>query len=198
MRVFSYVVTGDTGFAPNPFHGYCTLACCKPKIRLRAKVGDLVVGLSTRCEGIVYAMRIDRRLTFAEYWSDPAFATKRADWAGRTAVERAGDNIYEPVGNGDHRQAWSRHSNLDGTENPKMKRLDLSGQAVLVGQEFVYFGGTPHPLPRDLIFLTIGRNHRSRFSAREVATIEQWFAGQPRGVGGKPARWPVGDESWRG
>ena len=26
-------MTSDSGFAPNPFHGACTLACCKPKIR---------------------------------------------------------------------------------------------------------------------------------------------------------------------
>ena len=26
MRVFSYVVVSDSGFAPNPFHGTCTLA----------------------------------------------------------------------------------------------------------------------------------------------------------------------------
>lgn len=31
--VYEYVMTSDSGFAPNPFHGACTLACCKPKIR---------------------------------------------------------------------------------------------------------------------------------------------------------------------
>lgn len=31
--VYEYVMTSDSGFAPNPFHGTCTLACCKPKIR---------------------------------------------------------------------------------------------------------------------------------------------------------------------
>lgn len=33
MIVYEYVMTSDSGFAPNPFHGTCTLACCKPKIR---------------------------------------------------------------------------------------------------------------------------------------------------------------------
>jgi len=45
MSVFSYVVKNDGGFAPNPFHGSCTLACCKPKIRNVASAGDIVVGL---------------------------------------------------------------------------------------------------------------------------------------------------------
>ena len=31
--LFSYVVATDSGFAPNPFFGLCTLACCKPAIR---------------------------------------------------------------------------------------------------------------------------------------------------------------------
>lgn len=31
--LYSYVVATDSGFAPNPFFGVCTLACCKPAIR---------------------------------------------------------------------------------------------------------------------------------------------------------------------
>ena len=34
-RIYSYVVRYDSGFAPNPFYGYCTLATCKPDIRGR-------------------------------------------------------------------------------------------------------------------------------------------------------------------
>ncbi|WP_225761747.1 hypothetical protein [Acinetobacter sp. Marseille-P8610] len=33
MKIFSYVVSRDFGFAPNPFFNFCTLATCKPKIR---------------------------------------------------------------------------------------------------------------------------------------------------------------------
>lgn len=33
MRVFSYIVSKDFGHAPNPFHGVCILACCKPAVR---------------------------------------------------------------------------------------------------------------------------------------------------------------------
>lgn len=31
--LYSYTIKVDIGFAPNPFGGVCTLACCKPKIR---------------------------------------------------------------------------------------------------------------------------------------------------------------------
>ena len=49
MTLYSYIVTTDSGFAPNPFHGYLTLACCKPMIRRTVQVGDVVVGLSALC-----------------------------------------------------------------------------------------------------------------------------------------------------
>ena len=31
--LYAYIMTDDKGFAPNPFSGICTLACCKPAIR---------------------------------------------------------------------------------------------------------------------------------------------------------------------
>ena len=51
MKLYSYIVAHDGGFAPNPFWGYCTLANCKPKIRQTAKVGDWIVGLSSKPKG---------------------------------------------------------------------------------------------------------------------------------------------------
>lgn len=47
--VFSYVVVADTGFAPNPFFGLCTLACCKPQ--LRKGVGHRVLA-ATGCDDV--------------------------------------------------------------------------------------------------------------------------------------------------
>jgi len=44
-KLFSYVIREDTGLAPNPFYGVCTLNCCKPDIRRTAEVGDWVAGL---------------------------------------------------------------------------------------------------------------------------------------------------------
>lgn len=33
MKIYTYIMTDDYSFAPNPYFGLCTLACCKPKIR---------------------------------------------------------------------------------------------------------------------------------------------------------------------
>ena len=46
-RVYTYVLASDVGFAPNPFAGYCTVACCKPVIRRTARVGDWIVDLQS-------------------------------------------------------------------------------------------------------------------------------------------------------
>ena len=79
MTLYSYVVTVDTGFAPNPFHGVCTLACCKPDIRRTAKEGDYVVGLGPKHLGnrLVYAMQVTEIMDLDSYWNDERFRIKR-------------------------------------------------------------------------------------------------------------------------
>ena len=69
VTLISYVVASDTGLAPNPRNGVCTLAYCKPKVRLAAQEGDYVVGLSPASSGnrVVYAMRVTEKLPFAKY-----------------------------------------------------------------------------------------------------------------------------------
>lgn len=43
--LYAYSITRDFGFAPNPFHGICTLATCKPRIRKAANIGDWILGI---------------------------------------------------------------------------------------------------------------------------------------------------------
>ena len=66
IRLFSYKMTHDTGFAPNPFGGFMTLATCKPKIRECKKIGDWIAGFTSGQlndefvgkEKLVYLMQI--------------------------------------------------------------------------------------------------------------------------------------------
>lgn len=37
-KLYSYIIQSDTGFAPNPYFGICTLACCKSS--MRRNIGD--------------------------------------------------------------------------------------------------------------------------------------------------------------
>lgn len=196
-RVFSYVVVVDAGFAPNPFHGWCTLACCKPQIRRVAKVGDLVVGLSRRCESLVYMLAVEERLTFEQYWTDSRFRKKKPNWHGSRIVERCGDNIYEPDGHGGFRQIRSGHWDHESdSENEYNKQHDTSGGAVLAGRDFVYFGASGPAVPDELAFLFVTRGHRCRFTPGQVALVRDYFKQLPRGMQGRPARWPEADASW--
>lgn len=196
LRVYSYVVAHDSGFAPNPFHGMCTLACCKPRVRAKAGVGDIVVGLTRGAECVVYAMWVDEVVTFDDYWSRPEFTSKRPGTADEATM--VGDNIYEPNGRGGFRQLPSGHSNPDGLEDPDGKARDMSSQNVLVSRRFSYFGRKAAPLPEHLTFLRIGRNHRSKFSRAEIALVAAWFAELPDGKHGDPHNWPPEVKPWMG
>lgn len=195
-RVFSYVVVHDTGFSPNPFHGLLTLACCKPLIRRTANVGDIIVGLSSRSERIVYATQVAEVIRFEEYWADPRYRARRPVMDSAQVVYRAGDNIYEP-GDGGFRQLHSFHSNRDGSEDVGLKRTDLGGEHVLVCERFTYWGRSGPGLPEELGFLAVGRGHRSKFTSHEIGVVARWFADLPGGVLGAPAQWKAGDQSWR-
>lgn len=81
MKLYSYFLRFDTGFALNPFGKYCTLATRKLRIRKKAKPGDWVIGTgSAQAIGdkkLVYAIQAKEKLAFSEYWEDPRFAEKR-------------------------------------------------------------------------------------------------------------------------
>ena len=77
MKIYSYVVRYDSGFAPNPFGKYCTLATCKPRIRKKAQIGDWVIGTgSVENVGnnkLMYAMKVKEIKSFEQYWKDNRF-----------------------------------------------------------------------------------------------------------------------------
>ena len=100
QSLYSYVVAFDSGFAPNPFYGHCTLATCKPKIRRTAQIGDWIIGTGSgnkkvkRGGYLVHAMQVTEILTTNEYWNDARFQNKKPNLNG--GWKRAsGDNIYE-------------------------------------------------------------------------------------------------------
>jgi hypothetical protein len=130
-RVFSYVVAHDGGFSPNPVHGWCTLACCKPMIRRSAGPGDLIIGMSRRCATAAYLMRVEEKLTFEPYWSDPSFRKKRPDWDAKTLIRPCGDNIYEPGDGTGFRQIRSSHWDHERSREDESKRRDTSAPVLV-------------------------------------------------------------------
>lgn len=186
--MFSYILTHDSGFAPNPFHGRCTLACCKPKIRATARKGDWVVGLGHGGKTIIYAMKLSKTVPFGEYWR--AYPKKRPRWFSKDDRLRVGDNIYKPRANAGFEQRPSCHSHPNGSPRRGAKTTDLGGKNVLVSRQFVYFGANAVERPANLEFLRVRRGHRTIRDAWQIAEFERWFARQPRGRRGSPARCP--------
>ena len=198
LRLYSYIVSHDTGFAPNPFWGYCTLANCKPVIRRTAQIGDWLVGLSPKCAGnkLIYAMKIEEVLPYCAYFGDGRFAAKIPDYTKGTVVCKCGDNVYAPLPDGGFLQLPSTHSN--GTEeNLGTKARDLGGKNVLISKTFYYFGSQACPLPPALDCLKVGRAHKNRFSQDTIFRFLHFISDKTAGINAPPTCWPHDDESWK-
>ena len=181
VKVYSYVVTHDYGFAPNPHGEYCTLACCKPRIRSSAGVGDLVIGTGSRQRGsgdrLVYAMRVSETMSFTGYWHDPRFWYKRPDTKAGDC-RRYGDNAYHRDQDaGGWQQVASHHSAGNGC-------MDSCGNAyddtrvdrVLIGEEFIYWGGDGRQVPLFAgVDIRARRGHRSGFAPAVVDAVVDWM-----------------------
>jgi hypothetical protein len=156
MRLFSYRVVADTGFAPNPFRGICTLATCKPVIRRVAQPGDWVLGtgsVALSCpDRIIFVLLVDEVIPLLDYGSDTRFAAKRPDLDGNWLEQRL------------------------GFHGPRQADHDLGGENALIGREFYYFGRAAPELPTRFHGLICrGRGHRSRFDPDLVAAFVPWL-----------------------
>ena len=198
MRLYSYVVRWDYGFAPNPFFGTCTLATCKAKIRKYACKGDWIVGTGSKRHEkqghLVYVMQVADKMTFNEYWNDNRFQLKRSNRHG-SLKQAFGDNIYFLGRDGQWCQIDSRHSLADGSPNQGHLQADTAVDNVLIGGTYAYWGGSGPKIPpcfRNWQEWDIcsGRHHKCRFPDAMVAAFVGWFmALNKRGFLGEPSDW---------
>ncbi len=197
MSLFSYVLDHDYGFAPNPFFGLCTLATCKPQIRDRAEIGDYIMGTGCakrkRAGRLVYMMRVDEITTYDDYWTDERFQRKRPSM-GRGTAHAFGDNIYHRNTSGIWQQQNSFHSLPNGEPNPINRDHDTHSSRVLVGREFVYFGGAGPPIPQhfrdwDGKDICARRAYKRHFPPQLAEAVIVWVMGLGLGRLGAPADW---------
>jgi len=180
MECFSYVVARDFGFAPNPFHGFCTLATCKPRIRNRANVGDWIIGFSPRCYAerkVLYIMNVTEKVDYDSYWTDARFQVKKPHM-NASLIKYYGDNIYHRNGQNDNWiQADSHHSYENGVTNAYNLKRDTQSKFVLISTNFYYFGGNPVVLPNiinaDPLF--VKRNHRRISNETIFMPVIDWI-----------------------
>lgn len=75
-KLCSYITISDSGFAPHPYGGFCTLAHCTPvNLRARLQPGNWIVSTTGKARGyrLIYAMEITEVLTRTQYGNDPRF-----------------------------------------------------------------------------------------------------------------------------
>jgi hypothetical protein len=144
-------------------------------------------------------MRVEEALTFAEYWEDPRFVSKRPNLAGSRKLA-FGDNIYSPNDDGGWVQLDSHHSLHDGSANPENVMNDTQVDRVLVSQSFIYWGGEGPSVPDELRafgadredLCASNRGHRCRFSGELVVAAAEWLESfEDRGRRGRPGQWPA-------
>ena len=203
-KLYSYVLRLDTGLAPNPYHGFCTLACCKGAIRSRAEKGDWIIGTGSdasdkrRGKHISYAMRVKEVLTFNEYWRDERFLAKRPNPDGGV-TESCGDNIYHF----DHETGCWCQEIAGYYCRLKQRKEDTSVDRVLISDDFVYWGGKGPLLPEFQGFNLIktGPGYRVNFPERVVEEFIAWIRGlQAEGqqrICGKPLDLKLSERSRR-
>ena len=186
--LYSYIVATDSGFAPNPFCRYCTLACCKPRIRRSAQKGDYVIGLRRLHKGyeVVYAMQVSEKKSFNEYWNDARFVAKKPDLhAGGHKAE--GDNIYHQ----DHEGPWIQ----EPSRHPKEEMdKDLSGVYVLISKDFIYWGSSAPPLSTEIADLVVGKTSWRELHKPLPPAFKRWFQEQlqkQKGKVGDPRDMPL-------
>jgi Nucleotide modification associated domain 2 len=177
MKLYSYVVEHDNGFAPNPYYRICTLAHCKyghgnkRNIVELAEIGDWVAGTgghSGKSAGngkLVYAMRVDEKLTLKKYYDDPRFKKKKR--GVDSYRRRQGDNLS--------------------------KFKNRTRRFVLISREYYYFGDKARKIPGRFRVHPVhplekkGPGFRNRFSGSFVSAFIGWLQQNYRtGMHGRP------------
>lgn len=195
MRIYRYVIDHDVGFSPNPFHGSCTLANCKPVIRKNAALGDYILGFGAANSKIqyrlIYWMVVERILTFDEYWQAPEFNIKKPVING-SHLKFHGDNIYHTNEAGHIIQEPSFHSLEDGSPNLKNIQRDTGlTNRIMITKTFGYYGKNALFVPTNLMdIIAKGRGHRTKISDELKDAVTSWLMNHtPRGYRDEPSSW---------
>ena len=186
FRLCSYTICRDTGFAPNPFWGYCTLAVCTPNHQgIRAQTGDWFIGHQAVKRGskLVFAMQVSEVLCFDAYYGDARFQKKKPVLKG-TWRQRCGDNIYYR----DDRGQWRQHPHSCYHRESELIRQDLKHPFVFVAAHYYYFGHNAVALPKE--YASLIRKRQGVKCRHDLAMVEgflDWLQSNFRpGIHGHP------------
>jgi hypothetical protein len=171
----TYVVREDTGLAPNPFWGWCTLAVCTPNHQgTKLQPGDWIAGFLTKARGhrFLYAMEITEILDLDAYFHDARFQSKKPNLRG-TWQERCGDNFYSRNSDG----TWIQHRNRFHLSE-SLKRQDTKHARAFVASRFWYRGKSAVSAPIQFAALAGGRGARVNHDSRLAEHFRSWVCAQ--------------------
>ena len=172
MKISSYVLPHDYGFAPNPFGDFLTLATCKPVIRSNANVGDIILGVSSansamKSGHLIYAAIVSEVLPLESYATDARFEYKKPK--PNDLKSSLGDNIYYQE-NGQ----WKQIPN--GSHVISELEKDISGRNALICEQFWYFGDKAPKIPEHLLKIVCrGRSHKNTDDPELINQLQTWL-----------------------
>ena len=177
MRTYIYKLTSDRGgapCAPPPRAGeeaLLTLSICKPAIRRTARVGDRLLGLTSRAlvgrEGypacaVIYAARVSGALDFGSYYAADSGIAGRSGFAGRPDCVYALD---AETGMLRHSGRTRLHAEPAYLDRDVGREPQFRNARTLLCEEFRYFGAGAVVIPARLPLLrqvaeSLGQGHR--------------------------------------
>jgi hypothetical protein len=187
--VYAYKLTCDNGGAPCVHRGRLSLAICKPEIRRRAQLGDLIVGIGGRDLGgrLIYLAVVTGKLEGGGYYDSPEYAG-RPDRIYRRGADGTAELVPKP----------RFHNDLKSPQLAHDVGADFQRAYVLLSDDFRYFGGKgttefriTHPAVGALAD-SMRRGHRVNFSpevsTQLLALKEHLWARFPQKKSGQPTQ----------
>ncbi|EKD25919.1 MAG: hypothetical protein ACD_79C01444G0002 [uncultured bacterium] len=127
-KIFLYKMVVDTGIAPNPFWGYCTLAVCSPNHRnFNLNIGDWVVGIGGKDKKnkefkkirnkikkdffLIYTMKITEKIPLQSYYTNDTtnWKYKKIPRNIDCLNKKCGDNYLEFKSENENNWSWIKH-----------------------------------------------------------------------------------------
>ncbi|MGH1539591.1 MAG: hypothetical protein ACRBHB_04155 [Arenicella sp.] len=168
MRLYSYILSHDYGFSPNPFGNYLTLSTGQPLLRKSIEVDDWLIGIGDEHtigkERLIFAAQVSDIVSMEDYGQSSQFAFKIPN-DGPEKWHWRGDNIYYQDENGWQQRATEFH-------HPDNMHEDLSGEKVLICKTFWYFGLYPPLMPQD--FSSFSNIRRDFITIEQITVIERF------------------------
>ena len=188
MSLYTYRITIDSGDAPNPYGGICSLAICKPDIRRTCQVGDWVVGIVAKGlnkldqNNLLYAMKVTKKMSFQKY---NKYCKKQCN-IKLPENARTGDCIYFED-NGILKQRLNYAHNLKNMKTDMNGINKKDGKSVILGEEFYYFGKNSIKIPKIMEEIIIkGQGHQKYKNKDYVKQFESWIQTHEQGINGIP------------